>query len=239
MSDQEKVWTVSERFGANLTWFRCKARASRQELGDWIGMDRAQVSALEHGSRVPRLDTILKLATGLGISPCELIAWIWWDPARHYHYETPPSIAATSGYEVVDFELPAGFRVASIGYETDEEFKARLKERVEEDRPLLDLLLRDDAPKRPPRKPPAASWVLRAGTALSALRKERGLTLDQLAERTPTTAAFLGEIEEGECSDPGLRILRAICRALDGEGSGLAAEIELLRAARETGGRAS
>jgi hypothetical protein len=34
---------------------------------------------------------------------------------------------AVTGYEVWDFDIPAGFRVASIGYETDGEFKARLK----------------------------------------------------------------------------------------------------------------
>jgi transcriptional regulator with XRE-family HTH domain len=233
MSDQEKVWTVSERFGANLMWFRCKARVSRQELADWIGMDRAQVWALEQGFRIPCLDTILKLAAGLGISPCELIAWIWWDPAQRYHYETPPSIAAKSGYEVVDFELPAGFRVSRIGYETEEEFKARLKERIEEDRPLLDLLLRDDTPPLPPRERPDAAWVLRTGQALKSLREERGLTHDQLAERARTTATFIRRMEEGEIGDPGLRILREICRALDGEGSELAAQLESVRAARK------
>jgi len=232
MTDQEREWTVSERFAANLTWFRCKAGVSQQALGDLIGMNRAQVSALEHGSRIPRLDTILKLAAGLGISPCQLVAWIWWDPAEHYHYETPPSIAAISGYEVLDFELAASFRVSSIGYETDEEFKAHLKERTEEDRPVLELL-RDDAPPLPSREKPDAAWVLRTGQALRSLREERGLTRQQLADRSPTTADFIGEIEEGKCSDPGLRVLESLCRVLDGEGSALSVQIESVQVARE------
>jgi hypothetical protein len=95
-------------------------------------------------------------------------------PCQALHYETPPSIAAISGYEVLDFELPAGFRVSRIGYETDEEFKARLKERVKEDRPLLDLLLRDDAPPPPPREQLDAGWVLRTGQALKRFARSGG-----------------------------------------------------------------
>jgi hypothetical protein len=40
-------------------------------------------------------------------------------------------------------------------------------------------------------------------------------------------------MEEGEIGDPGLRILREICRALDGEGSELAAQLELVRTAEK------
>lgn len=232
MSEQEKDWTPAERFGANLMWLRCRAGVSQQELADLTEMHRAQVAALERGGRNPRLDTVLRLAAGLGASPCDLIAWIWWEPARHHRYETPPSSVAISGYEVLDFDLPAGFRVASIGYETDEEFRARLKERTKEDRPVLELL-RDDAPPLPPRERPDAAWVLRTGRALRALREERGLTRQQLADRCPTTAEFIEEIEEGRCSDPGLRMLEVLCRVLDGEGTELAAQIEPVRAARE------
>jgi len=228
MSGQEKDWTVAERFSANLTWLRCKAGLSQQELADLTEVHRAQVAALERGGRIPRLDTILKLAAGLGVSPCDLIAWIWWEPARHYHYETPPSMAAVSGYEVLDFDLPGDFRVASIGYETDEELRARLKERTEKDRSLLELL-RDDHPPPPPRERPDAAWVLRTGQALKALRDQRGLSRQQLAERSPTTAHFIGQIEEGGCSDPGLRILEVLCRVLNGEGSPLSAQIESAR----------
>jgi transcriptional regulator with XRE-family HTH domain len=47
MSEQKKDWTVAERFGANLTWLRCKAGVSQQELADLTEMHRAQVAALE------------------------------------------------------------------------------------------------------------------------------------------------------------------------------------------------
>lgn len=57
-----------------------------------------------------------------------------------------------------------------------------LKERTEEDRPLLELL-RDNARPLPPRERPDAAWVLRTGEALKSIREERGLTRRQLAER--------------------------------------------------------
>jgi transcriptional regulator with XRE-family HTH domain len=232
MSQQEKDWTVAERFGANLMWLRRKAGVSQQELGDLTEMRRAQVADLERGGRIPRLDTILKLAAGLGVSACELIAWIWWDPASHEHYETPPEVADITGYEVWDFDLPARFRVSSIGYETREEFLARVERSGEKNSAVLQLL-RDDSPKVAPRPRPDAAWTLRTGQALKALRKERGLTRQRLAKRARTTATFIEELEEGRIADPGLNILTEICRALDGEGSELYAQIEPVRAERE------
>lgn len=225
-----REWALGERFGANVVWFRRKSGLTQQELADRIGMKRTVLSKIERGRQVPRLDTILKLVAGLEVKNCDLVAWMWWDPASHHHYESPPSDA--SGHEVLDFDLPAGFRVSPVGYESEERFKDRLRQRGEEDRVVLELL-RDDAPKVAPRERPTAAWVLRTGETLKALREERGLTHDQLGERSPTTATFIREIEEGRISDPSLRILEEICRALDGEGSELAAQIEPVRAAQK------
>jgi transcriptional regulator with XRE-family HTH domain len=228
----EKEWTLGERFGANLVWLRHKAGLSQEALGERVGIDRVSIGVLERGRRLPRLDTILRLVAGLGVENCDLVAWMWWDPAGHHHYETPPSVAKASGYEVLDFDLPARFRVSPVGYESEERFKDRLRQRMEDDRPVLELL-RDDAPQVAPRERPDAAWVLRTGRALRALREERRLNRQQLAGRSSTTAAFIGEIEEGRCSDPGLRILTEICRALDGDRSELSAQIEPVRAARK------
>ena len=225
-----KEWTLGERFGANVVWFRHQAGLTQQELADRAGMNRVSLGELERGRRVPRLDTILKLVAGLEVKHCDLVAWMWWDPARHEHYDSPAD--AGSGQEVLDFDLPAGFRISPVGYESEKRFKDRLRQRMEEDRDVLELL-RDDAPKVAPRERPDAAWVLRTAQALRSLREERGLTHDQLAERSPTTATFIREIEEGKVMDPGLRILTDLCRALDGDGSDLAAQIEPVRAARK------
>lgn len=227
-----KEWTLGERFAANVVWFRLRAGLSQQELADRVGMSRTVLSALERGGRLPRIDTILKLVAGLEVENCDLVAWMWWDPPEHESYETPPEVADISGYEVWDFDVPARFRVSPVGYETRERFKDRLRQMREEDRPVLELL-RDDAPEVALRPRPDAAWVLRTGQALKALREERGLTLDELAERARTTAAFIGDIEEGKVFDPGLRILTEICSALDGKGTELAAQIEPMRAERK------
>jgi transcriptional regulator with XRE-family HTH domain len=225
-----KEWTLGERFGANLVWLRHQARLTQQELADRIGMDRVVLGELEQGRRLPRLDTILKLIAGLEVRNCDLVAWMWWDPASHEHFDSPAE--PTSGQEVWDFDVPARFRVSPVGYESKERFKDRLRQRIEEDRPVLELL-RDDAPKVAPRPRPDAAWVLRTAKALRTLREEQGLTRQQLAKRARTTAAFIEEIEEGKVFDPGLRILTEICHALDGEGTELAAQIESGRAERK------
>jgi transcriptional regulator with XRE-family HTH domain len=227
-----KEWTLGERFGANVVWFRRQAGLTQGQLAERIGMSRMTLSRFEHGHRLPYLDTILKLVAALDVENCDLVAWMWWDRARHRHYESPAS--DSSGCEVLDFHLPAGFRISPVGYESEERFKDRLRQRMEDPdhRAVLELL-RDDAPKVAPRERPDAAWVQRTGKALRALREERGLTRQELADRSPTTAEFIEKIEEGRCSDPGLRILTELCDALNGEGSALSAQIEPVRAARK------
>lgn len=227
-----KEWTLSERFGANLVWLRHQAGLTQQELADRIGMNRVVLGELEQGRRVPRLDTVLKLVAGLEVRNCDLVAWMWWDPATHEHFDSPAE--PTSGREVWDFDVPARFRVSPVGYESRERFKDRLRQRGEEPghRTVFELL-RDDAPEVAPRPRPDAAWVLRTAQALRTLREERGLTRQQLAKRARTTVTFIEEIEEGKVFDPGLRILAELCDALDGEGSELAAQMEPVRAERK------
>ena len=51
------------------------------------------------------------------------------------------------------------------------------------------------------------------GTAVRAKRKERGLTLEQLSERTRITPNYLGRVENGK-ADPSLSVVMAIANAL-------------------------
>ncbi len=164
-------------------------------------MHRTVLSVLEQGKRLPRLDTILKLAAGLGVGTCDLLAWMWWRPACHEHHETPPSCAAIAGSDVLDFDLPGRLLASPVGYESDERFKDRLRQRMEEDRGLIEALA-DDAPEPPRRKPPDESWVRAVGEAVRGLREERRLTRAELAERVATTATFIEQIEEGGCPHP-------------------------------------
>ncbi len=58
------------------------------------------------------------------------------------------------------------------------------------------------------------------GETLRAVRKERGLTLRQVAEGAHVSVSYLAEIERGE-KDPSSRILESVAAGLDIEVSGL------------------
>ena len=73
--------SVARQFGANLAGQRQRAGISPEELGIRADVHRTEISQLERGLRVPRLDTIVKLRDVLGVATDELIAGIAWHPA--------------------------------------------------------------------------------------------------------------------------------------------------------------
>jgi transcriptional regulator with XRE-family HTH domain len=69
---------ITDRFGANLTRIRKRANLSQEEVGFAADLHRTEVGMLERGIRLPRLDTIAKLAGALEIDPGDLFAGITW-----------------------------------------------------------------------------------------------------------------------------------------------------------------
>lgn len=71
---------VAVRFGRNL--FRCRRRAamSQEELGDRASLHRTEIGMLEQGTRLARVDTLMKLVGALEVSPTELLEGIHWTP---------------------------------------------------------------------------------------------------------------------------------------------------------------
>ena len=63
------------------------------------------------------------------------------------------------------------------------------------------------------------------GNVFRRLRRERGITLRELAEQAQVSVPYLSEIERGR-KEPSSEILAAICRALDLELSDLLAEVQ-------------
>lgn len=59
-------------FPLRLSRARKAADMSRSALSLAVGMDRGTASELEGGGRIPRVDTVEKLATVLHVSPCHL-----------------------------------------------------------------------------------------------------------------------------------------------------------------------
>ncbi|HVD40098.1 MAG TPA: helix-turn-helix transcriptional regulator [Solirubrobacterales bacterium] len=72
---------VAVKFGRNL--FRCRRRAamSQEELGRLASLHRTEIGMLEQGTRLARVDTLMKLAGSLSVSPLELLDGIHWTPA--------------------------------------------------------------------------------------------------------------------------------------------------------------
>jgi transcriptional regulator with XRE-family HTH domain len=68
------------RFAANLR--RCRERAdfSQEGLAARASMHRTAIGLLEKGARMPRIDTLVKLATALEIEPSVLMDGISWTP---------------------------------------------------------------------------------------------------------------------------------------------------------------
>lgn len=71
---------VAGHFGENLTRCRKRSNLSQEELGIRASLHRTQIGILERGARLPRIDTLVKLAGALSVSPCDLLDGIVWRP---------------------------------------------------------------------------------------------------------------------------------------------------------------
>lgn len=73
---------VAQRFGENLRRLRKGAGISQEELGLRCSLHRTEIGLLERGARIPRIDTLIKIASGLGVRiDCALFDGIGWTPA--------------------------------------------------------------------------------------------------------------------------------------------------------------
>ena len=71
---------IAGKFGDNLARARRAADVTQEELSIRASLHRTEVSQLERGLRVPRIDTLIKLASSLEVDPEELLAGIKWSP---------------------------------------------------------------------------------------------------------------------------------------------------------------
>jgi transcriptional regulator with XRE-family HTH domain len=72
---------VAGHFGQNLIRHRRRADLSQEELGALASLHRTEIGQLERGTRLARIDTLVKLASALSIPPGDLLAGIVWTPA--------------------------------------------------------------------------------------------------------------------------------------------------------------
>jgi transcriptional regulator with XRE-family HTH domain len=74
--------SVARQFGSNLANVRRRAGLSQEEVGVRASLHRTEISLLERGERLPRVDTLVKVAGALEISPCDLLEGIAWEPGE-------------------------------------------------------------------------------------------------------------------------------------------------------------
>jgi transcriptional regulator with XRE-family HTH domain len=72
--------SVAERFGDNLARVRREADLSQEELSVRASLHRTEISQLERGLRVARIDTLVKLAASLEVDAGELLTGLSWTP---------------------------------------------------------------------------------------------------------------------------------------------------------------
>ncbi len=85
--------TVAKQFGDNLRRIRKRADMSQETLAWGASLHRTEISHLERGLRVARVDTVAKLAGALEIDPGEFFKGIAWEPGdvRYGRFKRAPS----------------------------------------------------------------------------------------------------------------------------------------------------
>jgi transcriptional regulator with XRE-family HTH domain len=78
MADREV--NIATGFGRNLVRCRKRADLTQDEVGHRASLHRTEISQLERGLRIARIDTLIKLAGALCVSPSELLDGLTWTP---------------------------------------------------------------------------------------------------------------------------------------------------------------
>ncbi len=63
----------ADQFGERLRAVRTERGFTQEQLADASGLHRTEISLLERGKRTPILDTIVAVASGLGVSASDLL----------------------------------------------------------------------------------------------------------------------------------------------------------------------
>jgi len=77
---EETAQRVAEIVGPRIRRIRRAQEMSQETLGHLAEVNHhGPISKIEHGEQLPRIDTPVKLAGALGVSPCELLDGIVWE----------------------------------------------------------------------------------------------------------------------------------------------------------------
>jgi len=73
---------IARQFGRNLARLRKRVGLSQEDVCFLAGLHRTEISNLERGKRLPRVDTAAKLAAAVKVDPGELFVGIDWQPGE-------------------------------------------------------------------------------------------------------------------------------------------------------------
>lgn len=80
MDGRRKDREAAARLGKNLWRARRRAGFSQEELGALCSLHRTEIGHLEQGRRIPRVDTLMKIAAMLDVGVEHLLRGIEWVP---------------------------------------------------------------------------------------------------------------------------------------------------------------
>ncbi|MGC1852270.1 MAG: helix-turn-helix domain-containing protein [Solirubrobacterales bacterium] len=135
---------VARQFGENLRRIRSKAGLSQERLGFLASLHRTEIGLLERGARVPRIDTLIKLASALGIEPEELIAGMEWTPGGAQAEPGGFNFSSQAARHTDLMERAAALREGQSEEVDAVELIRKSREELDERADRIDALLRGD-----------------------------------------------------------------------------------------------
>jgi transcriptional regulator with XRE-family HTH domain len=78
--DPDAAKGLKVRFGENIRLLRARIHITQEELGYLSDVHRTQMTLIESGRRLPRADTLLRLAAGLEVDMTTLFGGIAYRP---------------------------------------------------------------------------------------------------------------------------------------------------------------
>lgn len=76
------MFDIAATFGDNLVRLRREADLSQDALATMASVHRTEISQLERGLRLARIDTLVKLRGSLEVSADDLLQGIGWQPGK-------------------------------------------------------------------------------------------------------------------------------------------------------------
>jgi transcriptional regulator with XRE-family HTH domain len=92
---------AAKQLGRNLWLARRRTGLSQEKLAKLCGLHRTEISLVEQGRRIPRIDTLIKLASSLEVDVKELLkgsSWVVSAPERPGQFVIGKPLGRGDGY---------------------------------------------------------------------------------------------------------------------------------------------